>query len=109
MTQGISRWAKEVKTKEKEKSESSVKEAKQVCGFIAKMVREFWKNVDKIADYRAQVQFLFLKQFFIRFFKEIIESKKRKALDQHLSFIVGEADKLSSMMQEGLTAPKGIF
>uniref|UniRef100_A0A914CQ86 Uncharacterized protein n=1 Tax=Acrobeloides nanus TaxID=290746 RepID=A0A914CQ86_9BILA len=88
MTQGIARWAKQVKTKEKEKVERSEKEAKQICGLIAKMVKEFWKNVDKIADFRAQ---------------EIIESKKRKALDQHLSFIVGEADKLSSMMQEGLT------
>lgn len=78
MTQGISRWAKEVKTKEKEKSESSVKEAKQVCGFIAKMVREFWKNVDKIADYRAQVQFLFLKQFFIRFLRKLSNLKREK-------------------------------
>ena len=32
-----------------------------------------------------------------------MESKKRKALDAHMAFIVGEADKLSSMVQEGLT------
>lgn len=57
MTQGIARWAKQVKTKEKEKVERSEKEAKQICGLIAKMVKEFWKNVDKIADFRAQVRF----------------------------------------------------
>ena len=62
-----------------------------MCASVAKMIKEFWMNVDKVVEYRAQ---------------EILESKKRKALDQHLAFIVGEADKLSSMVQEGLTHEK---
>uniref|UniRef100_A0A0R3RQ38 Helicase ATP-binding domain-containing protein n=1 Tax=Elaeophora elaphi TaxID=1147741 RepID=A0A0R3RQ38_9BILA len=73
---------------EKERAEQrAVREAKRVCALIAKMVREFWQNVDRVVDLRAQ---------------EIIESMKRKALDQQLEMMVGHADKLSEMVQEGL-------
>uniref|UniRef100_A0A915PWC4 Uncharacterized protein n=1 Tax=Setaria digitata TaxID=48799 RepID=A0A915PWC4_9BILA len=73
---------------EKERSEQrAVREAKRVCALIAKMVRDFWQNVDRVVDLRAQ---------------EIIESMKRKALDQQLEMMVGHADKLSEMVQEGL-------
>ncbi|KAL4003237.1 SNF2 N-terminal domain family protein [Acanthocheilonema viteae] len=73
---------------EKERVEQrAVREAKRVCALIAKMVRDFWQNVDKVVDLRAQ---------------EIIESMKRKALDQQLEMMVGHADKLSEMVQEGL-------
>ncbi|KAK6029511.1 SNF2 family protein [Ostertagia ostertagi] len=66
----------------------AIRDGKRVCASIAKMVREFWMNVDKVVEHRAQ---------------EILEAKKRKALDAHMAFIVGEADKLSSIVQEGLT------
>jgi hypothetical protein len=29
------------------------REAKRVCSSIARMIREFWQNVDKIVDFRA--------------------------------------------------------
>ncbi|VDK63136.1 unnamed protein product, partial [Onchocerca ochengi] len=77
---------------EKERSEQrAIREAKRVCALIAKMVRDFWQNVDKVVDLRAQ---------------EIIESMKRKALDQQLEMMVGHADKLSEMVQEGLIGEK---
>lgn len=39
-----------------EKSEQrGLKEARRVCGQVAKMVREFWMNVEKVVDARAQV------------------------------------------------------
>ncbi|VDM67291.1 unnamed protein product, partial [Strongylus vulgaris] len=69
-----------------------IRDGKRICASIAKMVRDFWQNVDKVVEHRAQ---------------EILESKKRKALDAHMAFIVGEADKLSSMVQEGLTQDRG--
>ncbi|KAK6102289.1 SNF2 N-terminal domain family protein [Brugia pahangi] len=73
---------------EKERSEQrAVREAKRICALIAKMVRDFWQNVDRVVDLHAQ---------------EIIESMKRKALDQQLEVMVGHADKLSEMVQEGL-------
>ncbi|PAV64012.1 hypothetical protein WR25_04929 [Diploscapter pachys] len=71
--------------------QKAVKEGKRIAGAIAKMVDEFWRNVDKVVEYRAQ---------------EIIKSRKRKAQAQHLEFIVGEATKLSSLVQEGLTADR---
>ncbi|VIO92229.1 SNF2 family N-terminal domain containing protein [Brugia malayi] len=77
---------------EKERSEQrAVREAKRICALIAKMVRDFWQNVDRVVDLHAQ---------------EIIESMKRKALDQQLEVMVGHADKLSEMVQEGLIGEK---
>ncbi|KAM3722487.1 Helicase ssl-1 [Dirofilaria immitis] len=77
---------------EKERSEQrAVREAKRICALIAKMIRDFWQNVDRVVDLRAQ---------------EIIESMKRKALDQQLEMMVGHADKLSEMVQEGLIGEK---
>nr|CAD2187793.1 unnamed protein product [Meloidogyne enterolobii] len=49
------------------------------------MIREFWQNVDKVVDFRAN---------------EIVELKKRRALDQHLNFLVGAADKITSLIHE---------
>ncbi|GMR42529.1 hypothetical protein PMAYCL1PPCAC_12724, partial [Pristionchus mayeri] len=85
----IARQARE-KQAEIEKAEMRViKDHKRSCAMIARMVKDFWLNVDKVVDHRKQV---------------IIESKKRKALDQHLQFIVGEADKLSQVVAEGIVA-----
>lgn len=67
---------------------NNVREAKKICGSIAKIIKEFWLNADKVVNYRS---------------KEILQSQKRKALDQHLNFLVGEADKLSNILQEGFT------
>ncbi|GMT19309.1 hypothetical protein PFISCL1PPCAC_10606, partial [Pristionchus fissidentatus] len=76
------------KEMEIEKAEiRAIKDERRSCAMIAKMIRDFWINVDKVVDHRKQT---------------IIESKKRKALDQHLQFIVGEADKLSQVVAEGI-------
>ncbi|KJH46953.1 protein, SNF2 family [Dictyocaulus viviparus] len=69
-----------------------IRDGKRICASIAKMVRDFWQTVDKVVEHRAQ---------------EILESKKRKALDAHMAFIVGEADKLSSMVHERLSQERG--
>ncbi|VDM39699.1 unnamed protein product [Toxocara canis] len=84
----IARLQRDKEQEEERAQQRAVREAKRICALIAKMVREFWQNVDKVVDYRAQ---------------EIIESMKRKALDQQLELMVGQADKLSEMVQEGLT------
>lgn len=49
---------------EKERSEQrAIREAKRVCALIAKMVRDFWQNVDKVVDLRAQVEDFYLLVF----------------------------------------------
>lgn len=53
---------------EKERSEQrAVREAKRVCALIAKMVRDFWQNVDKVVDLRAQVETFHLSLVCSRF------------------------------------------
>uniref|UniRef100_A0A183BRV5 Helicase domino n=2 Tax=Globodera pallida TaxID=36090 RepID=A0A183BRV5_GLOPA len=75
-----SEWQRLYKsTKEIKKKEQDDKEAKRICSSVAKMIRDFWVNVDKVVDFRAN---------------EIVESKKRKALGQQLNFLVGAADKI---------------
>ncbi|KAJ1368367.1 HSA [Parelaphostrongylus tenuis] len=69
-------------------------DSKRICASIAKMVRDFWQSVDKVVKHRAQ---------------EILESEKRTALNAHMAFIVGEVDKLSSMVQEELTQDRVAF
>lgn len=43
------------------------KEAKRVCSAISRMIREFWQNVDRVVDFRANVSYAF-----------IVSIKKRK-------------------------------
>ncbi|KAK6011195.1 hypothetical protein OSTOST_23731 [Ostertagia ostertagi] len=62
--------------------------ARKIASAIQKKRRD-----DELEQERAQQ----------RAIREILEAKKRKALDAHMAFIVGEADKLSSIVQEGLT------
>uniref|UniRef100_A0A914HBN0 Uncharacterized protein n=1 Tax=Globodera rostochiensis TaxID=31243 RepID=A0A914HBN0_GLORO len=81
-----SEWQRLYKSsKENKKKEQDDKEAKRICSSVAKMIRDFWVNVDKVVDFRAN---------------EIVESKKRKALGQQLNFLVGAADKITSILQE---------
>lgn len=35
----------------------------------------------------------------------ILEAKRKRALDKHLDFIVGQTEKFSSLVQEGLARP----
>ncbi|KAL3090210.1 hypothetical protein niasHS_006662 [Heterodera schachtii] len=72
-------------TNEVKKKEQEEKEAKRICGTVAKKIREFWTNVDKVVEFRAT---------------EIVESRKRKALGQQLNFLVGAADKITSLLHE---------
>ncbi|XGW17178.1 hypothetical protein V3C99_002077 [Haemonchus contortus] len=84
----IQKKRKDDELEQERAQQRAIRDGKRVCASIAKMVREFWMTVDKVVEHRAQ---------------EILEAKKRKALDAHMAFIVGEADKLSSIVQEGLT------
>ncbi|ETN71176.1 prevent-host-death family protein [Necator americanus] len=88
----IQKQKKEDETDQERAHARLIRDGKRICASIAKMIRDFWQTVDKVVEHRAQ---------------EILESKKRKALDAHMAFIVGEADKLSSMVQEGLAQDKG--
>ncbi|XP_061388669.1 helicase domino [Musca vetustissima] len=60
---------------------------RRVAAFIAKEVKMFWGNVEKLVEYKHQTK---------------LEEKRKKALDQHLSFIVDQTEKFSQQLAEGM-------
>ncbi|PSN31348.1 hypothetical protein C0J52_18960 [Blattella germanica] len=60
---------------------------KKIAGFIAKEVKTFWSNVEKLVEYKQQTR---------------LEEKRKKALDQHLSFIVDQTEKYSTWLAESM-------
>lgn len=60
---------------------------KRVAAFIAKEVKMFWGNVEKLVEYKHHTK---------------LEEKRKKALDQHLSFIVDQTEKFSQQLAEGM-------
>uniref|UniRef100_A0A0K2UA14 Helicase ATP-binding domain-containing protein n=1 Tax=Lepeophtheirus salmonis TaxID=72036 RepID=A0A0K2UA14_LEPSM len=60
---------------------------KKLASFQAKEIREFWSNVEKFFEFRLQKR---------------IEYMRKKALDEHLNFIVDKTEKFSNMLAESL-------
>ncbi|XP_012272467.1 helicase domino isoform X2 [Orussus abietinus] len=65
---------------------------KKIAGFVAKEIKTFWTNVEKLVEYKQQTR---------------LEEKRKKALDQHLNFIVGQTEKYSTWLTEGLNKTDG--
>ncbi|XP_059482189.1 helicase domino isoform X2 [Neocloeon triangulifer] len=72
---------KQIQAQRAEKNEEQ--RMRKIAGFIAKEVRNFWGDVHKLVEFKN---------------KTLLEEKKRKALDQHLSFIVDQTEKYSSQL-----------
>ncbi|XP_075220289.1 domino helicase isoform X2 [Lycorma delicatula] len=60
---------------------------KRIAGCMAKEIKTFWSNVEKLVEYKQQTR---------------LEEKRKKALDQHLSFIVDQTEKYSSLVAESM-------
>lgn len=60
---------------------------KRIASIMAKEVRQFWSNIEKLVEFKQQTR---------------IEEKRKKALDQHLSFIVDQTEKYSSLVAESM-------
>ncbi|KAG0717329.1 Helicase domino [Chionoecetes opilio] len=63
---------------------------RKVAAFIAKEVRTFWGNVEKLVEYKVTTK---------------LDEKKKMALDQQLSFIVDQTEKYSSWLAESMNKP----
>lgn len=63
---------------------------RKVAAFIAKEIRTFWSNVEKLVEYKVTTK---------------LDEKKKKALDQQLSFIVDQTEKYSSWLAESMNKP----
>ncbi|GLV35974.1 domino [Carabus blaptoides fortunei] len=60
---------------------------KRIASFIAKEIKTFWSNVEKLVEFKQQTR---------------LEEKRKQALDQHLSFIVDQTEKYSQLLAEGM-------
>lgn len=60
---------------------------KRIAAFLAKEIKQFWSNVEKLVEYKQQTK---------------LEEKRKKALDQQLSFIVDQTEKYSQQLAEGM-------
>lgn len=60
---------------------------KRIAGYLAKEIKFFWSNVEKLVEYKQQTK---------------IKEKRKKALDQHLSFIVDQTEKYSQQLAVGM-------
>lgn len=63
---------------------------RKIAAFIAKEIRTFWSNVEKFVEYKVTTK---------------LDEKKKKALDQQLSFIVDQTEKYSSWLAESMNKP----
>lgn len=60
---------------------------KRIAGFLSKEIKIFWSNVEKLVEFKQQTK---------------IKEKRKKALDQHLSFIVDQTEKYSQQLAVGM-------
>ncbi|KAK3606446.1 hypothetical protein CHS0354_041388 [Potamilus streckersoni] len=60
---------------------------KKIANQLAKCVKEFWTNIEKVVQYKQQSR---------------LDEKRKKALDLHLNFIVDQTEKYSTWLTEGL-------
>ncbi|KAK7077901.1 hypothetical protein SK128_004066 [Halocaridina rubra] len=63
---------------------------RKIAAFIAKEVRIFWSNTEKFIHFKITTK---------------LDEKKKKALDQQLSFIVDQTEKYSSWLAESMNKP----
>lgn len=60
---------------------------KRIAAFVAKEIKIFWSNVEKLVEYKQQTK---------------LDEKRKKALDQQLSFIVDQTERYSKQLVEGM-------
>ncbi len=60
---------------------------RRIASFVAREVRTFWSNAEKLFEFGVRSQ---------------IERKRKRALDEHLDFIVGRTEKYSTLLAESL-------
>ena len=78
---------KEIKAELAEKEE--LKRIRKNAANIAREIMNFWKNVEKVVEYKQKTR---------------DEEKRKKELDMHLNFIVDQTEKYSSWLMKGLSA-----
>lgn len=66
---------------------------KRIAAFVAKEIKNFWANVEKVVEVKQQVR---------------LEAKRKKALNEKLNFIVDQTEKYSQQVAEGMNKASGV-
>ncbi|XP_050535331.1 helicase domino isoform X2 [Daktulosphaira vitifoliae] len=83
----VKKYFHEKKTEAQKAAKASEMHQKRITGFIAKMVKTFWSNVEKLVEFKQSTK---------------LEEKRKIALDEHLNFIVDQTEKMSTLVAESL-------
>ncbi|XP_039292114.1 helicase domino isoform X2 [Nilaparvata lugens] len=67
---------------------------KKIAGAFAKEIKQFWSNAEKFVEFKQQTR---------------LEEKRKKALDQHLSFIVDQTEKFSTLVAESMNKTDSVI
>ncbi|XP_068100227.1 helicase SRCAP isoform X2 [Hyperolius riggenbachi] len=83
----VVRHHEELKQKEERARREEQSKLRRIATSIAKEVRQFWSNVEKVVQFKQQSR---------------LEAKRKKALDLQLDFIVGQTEKYSDLLSQSL-------
>ncbi|XP_074640439.1 helicase domino-like isoform X2 [Tubulanus polymorphus] len=83
----VNRYHQERQQKELKAEKEEMQKIKRIASNMAKMVKEFWTNIEKVVEYKQ---------------KSRLDERRKKAMDMHLNFIVDQTEKYSSWLTEGL-------
>uniref|UniRef100_A0A8D0CJL2 Snf2-related CREBBP activator protein n=1 Tax=Scleropages formosus TaxID=113540 RepID=A0A8D0CJL2_SCLFO len=86
----VMRHHEEQRQKEEKIKREEQAKLRRVASSIAKEVRAFWSNVEKVVQFKQQSR---------------LEEKRKKALDLHLDFIVGQTERYSDLLSQSLGDP----
>ncbi|XP_053908994.1 helicase SRCAP [Cuculus canorus] len=87
----VMRHHEEQRQKEERAKREEQAKLRRVAAAIAKEVKQFWSNVEKVVQFKQQSR---------------LEEKRKQALDLQLDFIVGQTEKYSDLLSRSLNAPR---
>ncbi|ESO91647.1 hypothetical protein LOTGIDRAFT_122039, partial [Lottia gigantea] len=83
----VAKYHQDIEQKEVKAEKEEALKVKRIASQMAKLVKEFWSNIEKVVQYKQQSR---------------QDERKKKALDVHLNFIVDQTEKYSSWLTETL-------
>ncbi|XP_033627174.1 helicase SRCAP-like isoform X2 [Asterias rubens] len=87
LVRAVARFHQEKHTKEVKAEREETQKLRRIAGNIAKEIKTFWSNIEKVVQYKQQSR---------------LDDRRRKAMDMQLDYIVGQTEKYSSWLTEGL-------
>ncbi|KAJ8043053.1 Helicase domino [Holothuria leucospilota] len=87
LARAVAAYHRDKQAKEIKAERDEANRLRKIAANIAKEVKQFWINIEKVVQYKQQSR---------------LEEKRKKALDMQLDFIVGQTEKYSSWLTEGL-------